>query len=227
MICPKGYFCKAACSSPEPCSPGFYSDSTGRSAEYECLLCKPGNYSARAGMTSCDQCLAGTYANGNGLAECTACPRGSYMDSDKIGSSKATDCRICPINFYNPTLGGNSSTACQKCPQGTYSTASGGTSQNVCRTGPCKPGFETNRNGNASCTPCVAGKFQTRFGFDPCSPCPANTYRQLLLVKQHPVKAVRIALPRALHQEALLQRLVAYLVHPEQLHLMVIAALHA
>ena len=69
--------------------------------------------------------------------------------------------------------------------------------------------------------------FRLALGLIHVAPAQLTPTAQLLLVKQHPVKAVRIALPRALHQEALLQRLVAYLVHPEQLHLMVIAALHA
>ena len=69
--------------------------------------------------------------------------------------------------------------------------------------------------------------FRLAMGLTCVAPAQPTPTAQLISVKQHPVKAARIALPRALRHKALLQRLVAYLVHPEQLHLMASTVLHA
>lgn len=68
------------------CSPGYYSDSTGRTY---CLAC-PAGQSSSAGAALCTRCFRGTYAPTAGSPECTTCPDGTYADS--LGSSACTPC---------------------------------------------------------------------------------------------------------------------------------------
>lgn len=68
------------------CSPGYYSDTTGRTY---CLECSPGQTST-AGASVCAWCTKGTYAPVAGSPECLVCPDGKY--SDTLGASSCTSC---------------------------------------------------------------------------------------------------------------------------------------
>lgn len=41
-VCPKGTYCPMGTAFPQPCPPGYYSNSTGNTGIEDCLLCDAG-----------------------------------------------------------------------------------------------------------------------------------------------------------------------------------------
>ena len=140
-ICPKGHFCIAGASKPEPCPAGTYNSMTGQSncticpAKYYCsertiyytnFSCPVGHYCLR-NTTDKHQypCKPGTFNNKTNAGsdqECQPCTKGSYCE----GSGNSAPTKLCSAGWYctggtekdKPTTNGG---RCQKgfyCPVG-------------------------------------------------------------------------------------------------------------
>ncbi|KAL8424659.1 hypothetical protein Efla_006444 [Eimeria flavescens] len=56
FICPAGYYCPKAATSPIPCEPGTYRSEPGASDVAECMRCPAGAYQRFPAMASCESC---------------------------------------------------------------------------------------------------------------------------------------------------------------------------
>lgn len=54
-ICPAGHYCPNGTTTPQACSKGYYSNSTGNTASTDCELCTPGNHMCKLCSTHMDQ----------------------------------------------------------------------------------------------------------------------------------------------------------------------------
>ena len=86
-ICPAGSYCPSATVNPQPCQTGYYSNTTGLTANTECTLCDYGKYCTSTGLMEpegdCDPgfyCLQGATVPNNAVEDSTGgpCPIGYY-----------------------------------------------------------------------------------------------------------------------------------------------------
>jgi hypothetical protein len=105
------------------------------SAQYQCMTCRPGTYSAAGHVGACLRCPAGYYCPGGTVSlscgegaaspagaasrdECLSCPPGQYLSG--------RNCFACPIGSYCP--GG----AAKQCPDGMISRPGAGSQSQCC-----------------------------------------------------------------------------------------------
>jgi hypothetical protein len=173
-LCPRGYFSDVDGSYEcIPCSPGTFSNLTGRTTECQpcfpgqvsnsgstlCTDCLPGTYS-NSESTSCSPCLPGTYSKSQKATSCSPCLPGTYSNSEKT-----TLCSQCfPGTFSNP-----GSSSCTECSPGTFSSSFG---SSLCTA--CSPGSVSLTSKALSCTACSPGTYSTDASL-PCVPCPKGT----------------------------------------------------
>lgn len=86
-ICPAGSYCPSGTVDPQPCPSGYYSNTTGLTADTECTLCDYGKYCDTTGLieptADCDAgfyCLLGATVPNNPTEDSTGgpCPVGHY-----------------------------------------------------------------------------------------------------------------------------------------------------
>ncbi|XP_021231890.1 zonadhesin-like isoform X5 [Numida meleagris] len=156
--CPKGTYCPMGTAFPQPCPPGYYSNSTGNTGIEDCLLCDAGYFCSGTGLLSpTGLCEGGFYCSGGAVSPNPPrttvsggpCPPGHYC---VVGSSRA---QPCPAGSYSPSW---SMAQCLECPEGFYCEAA---STNYTD---CPAGHYCPRN----------TKFATQY------PCPPGTYSEAL-----------------------------------------------
>ncbi|KAM8989363.1 uncharacterized protein PRD47_016786 [Ara ararauna] len=143
---------------PQPCPPGYYSNSTGNTGIEHCLLCDAGYFCDGAGLVSpTGLCEAGFYCSGGAVSPKPPrttvrggpCPPGHYC---AVGSSRA---QPCPAGSYSPSW---SMAQCLDCPEGFYCTSA-----------------------STNYTDCPAGHYCPRnTEFATQYPCPPGTYSEAL-----------------------------------------------
>ena len=169
------------------CGKGSYTHSSGT-----CIVCPPGQYTSKAGLSSCTECPAGERPVGGNTGigwkvcaqaseECTC--RGVVRRPDKSNPSK----------FYARNVNGNVSCTeavfginstgvcdckllpdkCDKCDVGKYSTAAGASS---CKN--CGKGSYAEDLGSKACTECAPGKSQDQVGTGSCQGCVEGKFSQ-------------------------------------------------
>ncbi|KAM7082943.1 uncharacterized protein J5F26_014046 [Ciconia maguari] len=156
--CPKGTYCPMGSAFPQPCPPGYYSNSSGNTGIEDCLLCDAGYFCNGTGLVSpAGLCEAGFYCSGGTISpkplRTTArggpCPPGHYC---VVGSSRA---QPCPAGSYSPSW---SMAQCLECPEGFYCTTA-----------------------STNYTDCPAGHYCPRnTEFATQYPCPPGTYSEVL-----------------------------------------------
>ncbi|XP_014797053.1 PREDICTED: multiple epidermal growth factor-like domains protein 11 isoform X3 [Calidris pugnax] len=156
--CPKGNYCPLGSAFPQPCPPGYYSNSTGNTGIEDCLLCDAGYYCNGTGLVSpTGLCEAEFYCSGGAISSKPPrttvsggpCPPGHYC---VVGSTRA---RPCPAGSYSPSW---SMAQCLECPEGFYCTVA-----------------------STNYTDCPAGHYcprNTQFATQYC--CPCGTYSEAL-----------------------------------------------
>ena len=194
--------------SPCTCDAGrFWASPCGGSLPGSCNLCRPGTFSAAAGVTSCTNCTAGTYritSGGNSSSSCTPCEAGKY--STVVGAAFAENCTSCPVcsaGTFRSNCSGSSignCTACTPnhrcsagngapiphavttCPAGRFlSTVPSSTTDGVCSQ--CTAGkYKVGVSAATSCTDCLAGTASAALGATTianCTSCVAGKYSSL------------------------------------------------
>lgn len=113
-LCPAGYSCANSNNenlgiknhrSPVPCPAGTFSPL----GQYECTPCSPGYYTNSTGFASCEECPVGfmcQFPDKNPVP----CPIGTYTACERQSC-----CSVCPLGTYTSQVG---SVECQKCPAG-------------------------------------------------------------------------------------------------------------
>ena len=122
ITCPSGWQCPLGARLPQPCLPGFYTNTSGQSsclvcpAGFYCLplvwkenlppnetigykKCPPGYYCPSQTGSNWKPCPAGTYSNSTGLSEvaqCVSCSPGEYCVGDLLTRSNG----ICDPGYY-------------------------------------------------------------------------------------------------------------------------------
>ena len=104
--CPINYFCTIGSSTPKPCGPGTYQDTSGQS---ECKDCPAGSYcdGTPNAFESIDinpliqpiECPAHHFCSAASSAP-SICSPGRYTESIESGLSADTDCTDCPTGKY-------------------------------------------------------------------------------------------------------------------------------
>ncbi|KAM8904697.1 uncharacterized protein AB9W97_008232 isoform 6-T6 [Spinachia spinachia] len=170
-LCPAGSYCPIGSSSPFPCPPGTFSNSTGLSTPEQCVSCPPGFYCLGSNNTSpSGPCFPGFYCTGGsasptqneavegfytleGAARPQACPLGTFQP--RQGAQSCVECQggrlcnqtglsrptQCPTGHYCPP----GSSVARPCPPGSYSEQPGGDAVRYCR--PCEAGWFCSRAG--------------------------------------------------------------------------------
>nr|XP_057935999.1 SCO-spondin isoform X4 [Doryrhamphus excisus] len=131
--CPAGSYCPRGSGSRVPCPAGTFSSVEGATSVEECLLCLPGHYCAKAGLSApSGPCKSGFY-----------CTEGSTTDmpwGNNTGGSTSsmplpgestpgqTHGDMCPAGHYCP----EGSTMPSPCPPGTFQGKSGAESEADC-----------------------------------------------------------------------------------------------
>ncbi|XP_035857407.1 zonadhesin-like [Sander lucioperca] len=168
-LCPAGSYCPLASSSPLPCPPGTFSNSTGLSRPEECISCPPSFYCLGSNNTSpSGPCFPGYYCTGGsatpvqneaeegyytleGAARPQPCPLGTFQS--RRGAQSCVECQggrlcnktglsqptLCPTGHYCPPR----SSVARPCPPGSYSDQPGGDAVHHCR--PCEAGWFCSR----------------------------------------------------------------------------------
>ncbi|XP_036928145.1 uncharacterized protein LOC119004899 isoform X4 [Acanthopagrus latus] len=170
-LCPAGSYCPLASSSPFPCPPGAFSNSTGLSRPEECVSCPPGFYCLGSNNTSpSGPCSPGFYCTGGSASPVqNEAPEGYYTSE---GASRAEPC---PLGTFQPRRGAQS---CVECQGGRVCNQTGLSQPPLCPTGhycppgssvarPCPPGSYSDQPGGDTaqhCRPCEAGWFCSRAG---------------------------------------------------------------
>ena len=136
---------------PQPCTPGYWQNSTSTSSA--CVTCAAGTYNPNAGAVGLSSCLAcgpGTYSNASATS-CTTCPAGS--NSTGATNANMSSCIVSP-GYYGAT---STATSLLQCPAGSSCFGGGSVSVNVSTAhAPCSAGFFS-RAGAAACTACPPG----------------------------------------------------------------------
>eukprot|EP00435_Cladocopium_sp_Y103_P053180 s214_g17.t1 len=127
LSCPRGFSCSDGV--PQPCSRGYFSDSTGATF---CRPCANGTFAPDLGSTKCISCPPGFYGATEGLEACEKCPKGSYMPSyqalsciscgmdmetEESGAQAVEECRCAEGSFLC------NGTGCLRCPRGLWCPA--------------------------------------------------------------------------------------------------------
>ncbi|XP_070399343.1 multiple epidermal growth factor-like domains protein 6 [Nothobranchius furzeri] len=189
LLCPQGFYCPEATSTPKPCPEGTYGSRSALSDLSECTPCGGGQYCTGVGLIepsgSCQKrfyCRMGaksaTPVDGptGGL-----CPPGSYCPEASISPLP------CPAGTFSDSTGLGSPEECVSCPPGFYCSGSNNTSP----TGPCFPGFYCTggsaspvqneaqegyycSKGAARAEPCPLGSFQPHVRAGLCVECQAG-----------------------------------------------------
>ncbi|KAJ8397174.1 hypothetical protein AAFF_G00440080 [Aldrovandia affinis] len=172
--CPRGHYCLEGSSSPKPCPPGHYSNTSGNTELSHCLPCPAGFSCGSPGLFAPSHlCQAGYYCPLGQTSSSPAshtcspghrCPLGSATQSpcapgtyqDQPGQA---DCAPCLAGHFcagssHPETGHTPS----PCPKGHY----------------CPPGTKSGVE-----FPCPAGTFSDQMGMsaaDQCAPCPPGKY---------------------------------------------------
>ncbi|XP_030258688.1 zonadhesin isoform X7 [Sparus aurata] len=170
-LCPAGSYCPLASSSPFPCPPGTFSNSTGLSRPEECVSCPPGFYCLGSNNTSpSGPCFPGFYCTGGSASPVqNEAPEGYYTSE---GAARAEPC---PLGTFQPRRGGQS---CVECEGGRVCNQTGLSQSPLCPTGhycppgssvarSCPPGSYSDQPGGDTaqhCRPCEAGWFCSRAG---------------------------------------------------------------
>nr|XP_055052406.1 zonadhesin isoform X1 [Misgurnus anguillicaudatus] len=173
--CAQGHYCPVGSSYPEPCPPGFYSNSSGNTKQSDCLPCPAGFACSSRGLSSpshvCQMgyfCPSGQNSSQPAHYICSPghmCPPGSTTPIP------------CPIGTYQNLKG---QAECSVCPAGFFcagsDTAIGGTSTPV----PCPGGYYCPAGAKSGMSfPCPVGTFNGQLGLsnvDQCVPCPPGKY---------------------------------------------------
>lgn len=164
--CPAGYFCARGSSSPSPCPPGTFSNSSGNTAVSGCDACTPGFVCPNYATTVPSQlCAAGYVCRGGNAVESELCPVGSYCPAGSASPASCSagtyqnvtgqsTCATCPASFYC----GAGFIVPAVCPQGYF----------------CPVGTRF-----ASAFPCPAGTFSSATGLPAaaeCAPCSSGSF---------------------------------------------------
>ncbi|XP_055369802.1 uncharacterized protein si:ch211-286b4.4 [Betta splendens] len=183
-LCPAGSYCPPASSSPLPCPPGTFSNTSGLGKAQECVSCPPGFYCLGYNSTSpSGACFAGFYCNGG-----SASPVQNEADAGHFTAEGAFRSQPCPLGTFQPHRG---SQACVECQGGRLCNQTGLSQAPLCPTGhycppgspvarPCPPGSYSDQPGGEAaehCRPCEAGWFCSRVGLsEPQAPCDPGHY---------------------------------------------------
>ena len=167
-ICPLGHFCVSGSSTPAPCLPGTYANSTGLSS---CLSCPLGHFCHPSGTIEPEICPAGFYCLAGTALDYIGCPVGTL--GLREGLADESQCTPCTAGYYCDSSPLTAPTG--TCDPG-YFCSSGATDPRPLETmanGPCPAGFYCPRN-SSSPTPCPPGTYSpSTFNTEEadCTPC--------------------------------------------------------
>ena len=108
-ICPSGQYCPKGTASPEDCPPGTFSNSTGLSTEAQCLICTPGSYCIKAGLTyPSSLCSERYYCSGGAVYPSPSdgpaggnCTPGHYC---KVGTPRPIPCEVGKMTSFSDDI---------------------------------------------------------------------------------------------------------------------------
>ena len=172
-ICPVSTYCPQQSTSPIPCQPGHYANSTGNS---QCLQCSEGFYCHVDISVSPVICPLGHYCpQGSGL-NYMACPRGTI--GTRTGLTAESECEPCPAGEYCELSG--QSTSNGSCSAGFYCTsgAASPTPELSDTTGPCSTGHYCPEH-SVLPTSCPRGTYSSselNQAITDCLPCSPGAY---------------------------------------------------
>jgi hypothetical protein len=141
-VCPSGSYCPTGSSTPVPCPPGRFSNTTGGVGVTDCRLCEAGQFCGTQGLTSpTGPCFGGYY-----------CRLGNTIPTPVSGFTNASV--LVSLDDAGSTVSVNVSVGGALCPPGNF--CPNGTSIPV----PCPAGtFNPSTGAVGPCTPCPAGFF--------------------------------------------------------------------
>ncbi|XP_077422977.1 uncharacterized protein LOC144052618 isoform X3 [Vanacampus margaritifer] len=183
-LCPPGSYCPPGSSSPIPCPPGTFSNSSGLSRPQDCISCPPGLCCLGSNNTSpSGPCSPGYYCTGG-----SASPIQHEAEQGHYTVEGAVRPEPCPLGTFQPRQGAQS---CMQCQGGRLCNQTGLSQPPLCPRGyycppassfprPCPTGWYSDEPGGEDvqhCRPCEAGWFCSKSGLsDPEGLCDPGHY---------------------------------------------------
>ncbi|RLN86843.1 hypothetical protein BBJ28_00010856, partial [Nothophytophthora sp. Chile5] len=176
--CSSGHYCVSNASSPTPtdnvtgsiCPAGFYCPEASSTP----VKCAAGTYAASTGQAVCDECPMGFFCDGVATNTHVECPMGHYCPP---GTAEVPD--PCPIGTFSDAMALTNMTECQDCTPGFFCDSVGLVAPaGLCAAGSfCPPRSENafGKTADSDTHVCPAGAYCLKGTYLP-NPCPAGTY---------------------------------------------------